>query len=365
MKLTAKRSELASATTVAARASFSASMAAVGGMLMQPAAQTVLLTCTDGWTTARVRQTVHASEAGAALVPAKRIADTLRFLDGDDVELEIKGDRLSISCGLFDGSLPLMPVGNFPSLQMPEGRTVKVPGSPLASAIMKVAPATSRDDSRVMMQGIRLEAKNGFLYVIATDGVRIAAQKLEIPDKELAFEAVLQKDSLTDVARSATGEDEVELIVDDETGEVTLSLPNLSITSRPVTGGSYPEWRKYVPSADQDYIVSVDRRELTAALHRMTPMTDDSTPVRFEIGESGIGLQTKSQFGEAHDVVSYRAASRSWDTAFNPALLLQGLDVLEGDVVKISQDGELKPASFHGQDGQFMYIQMPVRVVGR
>jgi DNA polymerase-3 subunit beta len=363
VKLTAKRSELAGATAVAARASFSATMAAVGGMLVQPAASTVLLTCTDGWTTARVKQVVSSSEAGAALVPARRIADTLRFLEGDDVSLETQGDRLMISCGQFEGSLPLMPVGNFPSLQMPEGHTVDVPGDQLSRAIIKVSPAASRDETRVLMQGIRFEAKGGFIYVVATDGVRIAAQKIAIADDSFEFEAVLQRESMADVARAAT-ESSVSLIVS-EVGEVTLSLPKLSITGRPLDGGTYPDWRKYVPTGEQEFVATVDRRELSSALRRMTPMTEDSTPVVFDF-DSELRLSTKSQFGEAHDVVGIRASQlNSWKTAFNPALMLQGLDVIEGDVVKISQAGALKPASLSGIDTQFLYLQMPVRVVGR
>jgi DNA polymerase III sliding clamp (beta) subunit (PCNA family) len=82
--------------------------------------------------------------------------------------------------------------------------------------------------------------------------------------------------------------------------------------------------------------------------------------------DSELRLSTKSQFGEAHDVVGIRASQlNSWKTAFNPALMLQGLDVIEGDVVKISQAGALKPASLSGIDTQFLYLQMPVRVVGR
>ncbi len=365
MKVTANRGELAQSTAVAARASFSATMAAVGGMLLQPAASTLLLTCTDGWTTARVKQRCSSSDAGAALVPAKRIADTLRFLEGDEVTLETQGDRLMINCGLFDGSLPLMPVGNFPSLAMPEGRTVSVPGRPLATAIARVSPAASRDESRVLMMGIKLEARGGFLYVVATDGVRIAAQKIAIEDKELEFDAVLQRESMGDVARAAAYADSIDLIVSDATGEVTLSQPSLSITGRPITGGQYPDWRKFVSPGDKKFVAVVDRKELSAALRRMLPMTDDNTPVRFEI-DSQLSLRTQSQYGEAHDVVKVQASQlESWSTAFNPNLFLQGLDVLDGEFVKISQDAELKPAFLSGKDNAFLYLQMPVRVTGR
>lgn len=364
MKLTANRRDLAASTAVASRAAFSSTMAAVGGMLVQPAASTVLLTCTDGWTTARVKQICSDSDAGAALVPAKRIADTLRYLDGEEVTLETRSDRLMINCGLFEGSLPLMPVGNFPSLEMPSGHTVAVPGSQLASAINKVSPAASRDESRVLMQGVRLEARGGFLYIIATDSYRIAAQKIAITDSELEFEAVLQRESMNDVARSAALTEEVSLIVDDD-GEVTLAVPELSITGRPLTGGSYPDWRKYVPTGEQQFVTHVNRKALSSALRRMLPMTEDNTPVRFSVAVDAVSLQTKSQFGEAHDVVEHAGASASWETAFNPGLLLQGLDAIEGDEVTISQDGELKPAAISGKDTQFLYLQMPVRVVGR
>jgi DNA polymerase-3 subunit beta len=333
-------------------------------MLVQPAVEHALLTCTDGWTTARVRVDCSVQDSGSALVPARRLADTVKLLEDDEVELVSEGDRLNVSCGRFEGSLPLMPVGNFPALDAPHGQEVRVPGADLSSAILKVSPAASRDDSRPLLKGVRLEVKRGFLYLVATDSVRIAAKKLFVGGDDLNFEAVLPRDSLADVARAAAG-DEAKLLVG---AEVTLSLPTIQLTSRALSGGQYPDWRRFVGLHTSDANqVEVDRLELAQAIRRVSLMADDLTPVRLTFFETGTELYIKSELGEAGDMISDTRLVKGspWKAAFNPTYLAQALEGCSGDRVRISQADPLKPATLLSGDAAYVYVQMPVRVVGR
>ena len=54
-----------------------------------------------------------------------------------------------------------------------------------------------------------------------------------------------------------------------------------------------------------------------------------------------------------------------WKAAFNPTYLAQALEGCSGDRVRISQADPLKPATLLSGDAAYVYVQMPVRVVGR
>jgi hypothetical protein len=79
------------------------------------------LTTTDLEVSARLAIDVQVTEAGAALVPARLLADTVKSLSDAPVEFETDQSQARIRCAAYEGSLRLLPAEDFPACKEPGG----------------------------------------------------------------------------------------------------------------------------------------------------------------------------------------------------------------------------------------------------
>lgn len=360
MKFKCDRDSLSEALQTVQRAvSSRPGIPALAGVLMGVAGEELSLATTDLEVSARLVLPVQVREEGVALVPAKLLADTVKSFDPAPVEFEAEGGQARIACHNYEGTLRCLPAEDFPALQEPSGTKVTVKGSELSEAISQVARAASHDEARPILTGVLLEVSREGLTLVATDSYRLAVRELRAT-AEGETKALVPERALAEVGRAAAGDDKAEAELSIDHNQVAFRAGALTLTSRLIEG-EFPNYRQLLPERYENRLES-SRTQLLDAVRRVGILAREA-PVRLEFNALGVRLTSSSpDLGGAVESVEASYEGEDLVAAFNPGYLMDGLNAVAGDRVRLEILDGLKPAVIRGEDEAFVYLAMPVRL---
>jgi DNA polymerase-3 subunit beta len=334
---------------------------ALTGVLVEAAEGGELtLTTTDLEVSARLSIDVQVQVPGRVLVPARLLADTVKSLSDAPVEIDATQGQAQIRCAAFEGTLRLLPVEDFPNLQAPSGNRVRAQAGQFAEAVAQVSKAASRDEARPVLTGVLLEISREGFTMVATDSYRLAVRDL-VATAEGEAKAIVPERAVSEAGRAAANEDkgELELVVDDS--QVAFRIGPLVLTSRLIEG-EFPNYRQLLPEG-YDNRLTVSRQQLMDAVRRVGLLARDTSPVRLEFNALGVKLSSSSpDVGQAVEAVEARYEGEDLTVAFNPTYLADGLGVATGESVRLEVRDGLKPGIVRGENDEFTYLVMPVRL---
>jgi DNA polymerase-3 subunit beta len=318
------------------------------------------LMTTDLEVSARLSIEVQVQEPGLALVPARLLGDTVKSLSDAPVEFETDQHQARLRCAAYEGTLRLLPVEDFPTLQEPSGIRIGVEAGRFAEAVSQVGRAASRDEARPVLTGVLLEVSREGVVLVATDSYRLSIREL-VASAEAEAKAIVPERALTEAGRAASADEKgsVELFVDDS--QVSCKIGGLTLTSRLIEG-EFPNYRQLLPETHESRL-EVSRQQLLDAVRRVGLLARDTTPVRLEFNALGVKLSSSSpDLGQAVETVEARYEGEDLTVAFNPHYLADGLTAANGDTVRIDVRDGLKPGVVRGDGDEFTYLVMPVRL---
>lgn len=333
---------------------------ALTGVLMTVGEGQLTLATTDLEVSTEVRIDVDAREDGSALVPARLLADMVKSLPPDAVEIESDGSQAKVSCRSFEGTLRCLPAEDFPILREPEGTKIAVGAVEFSEAVSQAARAASKDEARPVLTGVLLEANREGLTMAATDSYRLAVREVQATGQGEATVLVPER-ALSEAGRAAGGEEkgEVEIVLGDS--QAVFRAGSLRLTSR-LIDEQFPNYRQLIPEPGENRL-EAPRQELLEAVRRVGLLARESSPIRLELNALGVRLTSSSpDLGGAVEAVEASYQGDELTAAFNPNYLADGLAGIVGERVRMELRDGLKPALLRGDGDEFTYLVMPVRL---
>lgn len=360
MKLVCSREELSRGLQTALRSvGARAGIPALSGVLIELTDTDLSLTTTDLELTTRVKLGLT-GEAGRVLLPARLLAEIVRSLPTDEVELLTENGSVRVAGGRARFEIRSLAPEDFPRVDPPaENASISLEGDLIAKALGQVAPAASRDETRPVLTGVLLEGDGERLSVVATDSYRLALRVLPVSGVE-GTKVLVPARAVVEVGRLAAGEKEIRMEV--STAQVGFQLGDVALQSRLIEG-EFPAYSQLIPEDLPNRLV-VQKEPFTEALKRVAVLAQDATPVFLEIGDEGIRLTCHAQgLGEGAEEVEGTYTGEEMRTAFNASYLETGIAATEGDEVMIELSDPQRPALVHAPgDRDFLYLLMPIRV---
>ena len=372
MKLRADRAEFAEAVLWATRT--------VGARVTLPALSGVLLEADEGRLTCRATDLEVAAEVsvpaqidepGRALLPGKLLAQLVAKFPDAPVELSGDADRVELNCGRATFHVRGMPVDDFPELPSPDPDLD--PGVVRADAFSRlvgqVARAASAEEARPVLTGVKLEAGDGQLTAAATDSYRLAMRTIPW-EQAVTGDSLVPARALQEAAKAATeAGGSVQVIL--EEGQVSFLLGSRRLTSRLIEG-SFPNVRGLLPDSHETTVV-IERAPLIEALQRVSVVAQGkaNSPVSLTFEDGTVDLRANNQeIGDAAEALPAEIDGEGLTIAFNPALLLAGLEATGTERIRVELRDGLKPAVIRPQPSEddegpaddFTYLLMPMRV---
>ena len=287
MKLTTEREELSSKLSTVSRAvSTRAATQALSGILVATSENAVALSATDGEIGLRTELEATVEAPGTVLLPGRLLADLVRSLADDKVEIELRESErdVEIRCGGSRFHVRTLPAEDFPKVPAPDGEPLTIPGKALAETVDLVAPAASQDDMRPVLTGVLVSAAGEEMTMVATDSYRLAVKRTPLEGGiggEL--EANIPARALRELGRIVAADD-VEAV------KVTL-LPNQAIfeagavlLNTRLIDGQFPNFRQLLPES-YEHDVRLTRTDFLDVARRVSQLAQRNAPLRLSFSE--------------------------------------------------------------------------------
>jgi DNA polymerase III subunit beta len=373
MKLRVERDGFADAVAWAARIlPQKAALPVLAGLRLEVGTDGALeLSGFDYEVSAQAQLEATVAEAGAILVPGRLLAEIVRSLPPQPVDLATDGARVVLTCGSAKFTLPTLPLDEYPTLPEMPAVSGTVGSDAFAAAVAAVAVAAGRDDALPVLTGIRVEIDGEQVTLAATDRYRLAIRTLRWAPSDPAMQttALVPARTLAEAARSLTSGAEVSLSLSASgpgDGLVGLAGAARSTTSR-LLDGEFPKYRSLLPDSFSA-TATVDSAALTDAVRRVALVASRTSPIRLSFSSDGVALEAGGvDEAEAQETLPAGFDGEPLTIAFNATYLLDGLGSVDSDEAHLSFTGPTKPAVLTGKPGadegsDHRYLLMPVRL---
>lgn len=295
------------------------------------------------------------------VVPAHLLAQIVRTLGGELVELELSGAELAVRASGSEFKLQTGDLEAYPELSFPNHFQATLDSAELARSLSSVRYAASHEAFQAVFRGIKVEQQGAVARVVASDGFRLALREFAMPEES-------EPRSMIIPARSA---DEIVRVLRDGKVKLAYSEGSLSLKTERVhmnvklLDGEFPDYERVIPR-DIKLTVKINAASLKEAVSRVSVLTDKNANnrVEFLVSEGQLRLAAEGDYGRGQDTleVVQEGIEPAMSLGFNAKYVLDALGPLEGEV-EMSFSGSTTPAIFKGSgDSGYLAVVVPLRV---
>ncbi|HXV56827.1 MAG TPA: DNA polymerase III subunit beta [Gaiellaceae bacterium] len=368
MKVVCGKDALAEKLQVVGRGvSTRTSVQILAGVLLRAAGGRLHLSATDMEISLRDSLEAQVEEEGAVVVPGRLLVDIVRLLPAGEVTLEHRADEgvVRLACGSASYQLNTYGPEDFPRLPEIEPESAfTVEREAFLDTIARVGRSASRDESRPVLTGILVRFEGDRLVMAATDSYRLSVKETALatgPGREL--EAIVPARALQELARigQSAGSETIEVGVQEN--QVVFGVDGVWLTARRIDG-QFPNYRQLLPEQFEAE-VQLPREELLDVVRRTGLLAQRKSPLRlrFEDGQLTVSAQTQD-VGEARESLPAAYSAEPLEIGFNADFLRDGLESVTDETVRLKLISPLRPGLIHGENDDFLYLIMPIRLAG-
>jgi DNA polymerase-3 subunit beta len=364
VKISVAKDELVQALGVVSRAvSTRTSVQILSGVLLEAVGGELRLAATDMELSLRATVGAQIDGDGSIVLPGKTFVDIARLLPGDEVQIEHKAAEsvVHVTAGSAAYTLHTYNPEDFPRLpDVSAVQTFSVERESLLETIQRVARAASRDESRPVLTGVLVSFGAGSLTMAATDSYRLAVKETELSGSAPELEAIVPSRALQELARIASG-DAVEVGVHEN--QVVFGTDGTWLTTRRIDG-QFPNYKQLLPE-QFEHTLTLPRQELLEVVRRAAVMIQRATPLQLRFAEGELTVIARThEVGESKESMPAPYSGDVLEIGFNADFLRDGLESVDGDDIRLKLISPLRPAVLQGENDEFTYLVMPIRLPG-
>lgn len=316
-------------------------------------------------------------DAGETTVPARKLVDICKSLPNAAlVDIQVTPDqRCILKSGNSRFVLGTLPAEDFPLLAsegVVQGETVQVGQADLKKLLDKTSFAMAVQDVRFYLTGTLIEAGEGKLRAVTTDGHRLALSETDAQiNSDQTLQAIVPRKAVNELQRLLTlDEHQLTLIIGRELMNVKIQLNykdshevEVRFTTK-LIDGKFPDYRRVLPR-NGNKIVIIEHDLFRQSLQRVAILSNEKLRgVFLTFKENELQLRANNpEQDEAVDDLAIQYSGESMEMSFNAQYLLDVLGALNGDSVQLTLS-EANASSLI-QDpaaAQSLYVVMPMRV---
>lgn len=337
-----------------------------------PVLALVLIECDgDGLrlTGANLDQTLHCdvsasvSCAASCAVSARLLLSIVRSIGEGEIEVEHKGNDLTISQGDLQFSIWTSSPDSFPESPKLGATPIKIAAERLRQMIGLTKFAITHEEGRYTLSGAKVIVDAEGMSMITTDGHRLAFAETKDATTKKDVDALIPRAALVLMIELSRHTEVVGLGFSSD--HVFVKAGAIRMISR-LLRGQFPDWKMVIPKKTSRS-VTLDAKRLSISAERVMIMADDrSRALRLEFNAEHLTLTAiEDGEGRSRDVVSLTGEGDPVTTAFNGRYLGEFLKLVGGDVAMELCGPEtqvlMRPANLNGL-AEYFHILMPMKL---
>lgn len=300
----------------------------------------------------------------AVTVGGKKLQEILRILpDQSEISIETKDNKAQIKANKSRFSLQTLPYEDFPKLnnQLVEPRRFTLSQSKFKNLLASVQYAMAQQDVRYYLNGVLLIIEAGSLRAVATDGHRLAYDKIDIEGIHAKQEIILPRKAVIEMSKLLSDSDE-SVEIEFSSQQVKIEFSGVTLISK-VIDGKFPDYERVIPKYTNH--LEMQRQQVQQALQRAAILSNEKfRGVRFVLTEKKLTIiSSNSEQEEAQEEIETSYQGEAIDIGFNVNYLMDGLNNIHGDAAVFSfGDPNSSILITTPSKSDYRYVVMPMRI---
>ena len=338
----------------------------LANILLEAHADSLRITATDLEVELKTQASARCDREFKCTIPARKLLDICKALpERARVRLEVDGERAVLRSGRSRFTLSLLPAQDFPAIEpVASSRVLELEQSILKGLIERTQFAMAQQDVRYYLNGMLLEAADGMLRAVATDGHRLSLSEfpVDLGEPGEGFQIIVPRKAVMELGRLLEGGDS-SVKLELSGSHIRLHSDELIFTSK-LIDGKYPDYRRVIPSPSNNEI-TVERELLRQALSRAAILSNEKyRGIKVSLSPGLMELQAHNpEQEEAEEKLAVEYQGEDLVIGFNVGYLLDVLNVVEEDIVVVDLKDSNSSALISGQGNvESRYVVMPMRL---
>lgn len=325
------------------------------------------ISSTDGEASLRLGVPAFSIEKpGECVVSAARLLDIVRELTDAELLLQVDDRHCTVKAQGSEFKIYVQPAADFPLVpEFEDSPDQVIDGNLLRRMIAITIYAAARETSRYAINGVLWEKLGKKLYLVATDGRRLARAGGPIREASSAdFQVIVPAKALSVFERVFTppkNADEWTIDIKILPSQILLRSGE-RFMSTSLVEGHFPKYQDVIPR-DTDKRARMDRMEFYSAIRRAALLTtEDARAVKLSFQPDRLTVTGQSpEQGEARAEIAISYEGTPLEIGFNPVFINDAIKVLPFQHLCIDLQENFRPGIIYGDDkNDFLYVVMPV-----
>lgn len=315
---------------------------------------------------------------GCCLINAQRFYGMVKNMPSD-ITLECKPDMTAVlTSERSTYEIQYQDPKYYPNITEISGRqSFTLKQSQLKDVITQTMFAVADNNDRLQLNGAYFVVDNGYIHVVALDGLRFAERmihdekiiktNIEVAiDTEVRF--IIPKKSLVEVIKLLEDPDE-EITVVKARRHVMFKVKNVTFHTA-LIDGDYIEYRRFIPKNETTTAV-VNTAAVRDSLERALFITEYKeagrlkAPVKLNFYDGVLNVSSVSSSNKVQDEIPAEKEGSDLEIGFNCKMLLDTFRVLECEKIKLKLTTPLSAMAMvpvDDNDDSFLYFTFPTRI---
>ena len=295
-------------------------------------------------------------------VPGKYFADFIKRLENEQITLATEESTIIIKYADSVSSMQVLSADDFPAIDtdVNENR-IELTAKDLKELIGKTTFCCAQDDSRPVLKGCLIEAKEGCVTFTALDGYRMAVCRKSVVGMTGDIRLICPGRTLNEISRMlGTDEETIALYV--QKNMLMVRIEDTVLTSR-LYEGEFVNVNGIVPREFQSEAV-IDKNELDESVERAAVLarTDKNSIVTLDIREDSMGISSNTAIGKVNERVGLLLEGKDVTISLNCKYLSECLNAVSDEKIRIGLNGAVSPCVVTPVEGDsYLYLILPVR----
>ena len=323
----------------------------------------LILTAYDGEISIEKKIKAEVLEEGEICVNGKIFSDFVAKISFTEVVVASDEKGILIQYGESESYMQSLSANDFPVFDgssIPENNYFEIKENDLKELVAKVVFCCATDESRPILKGCLLEAKEGKLYATALDGFRMACGYTETTTGSGNMKIICPARTLIEISRMLDGEETLKIYADKN--RLSVAVKDTVITSR-LYAGEFVKKENIFP-IDFATEAVVKKAELTESVERASVLIrgDKNNLVLFDIKNGKIVISANSEMGKIEESVFANLDGKELKIAMNGKYLSDAVKALNEENIVLSFNSSVSPFTIeNAEDKRFQYLILPVR----
>jgi len=319
---------------------------------------------------AHIRSKVE--QPGSFTVPARTLTEFVNLLSDENIEMELKENELSITCGRSSTKIKGTPADEFPIIpSVSTGNGFVFDVDELKGGLSQTVSSLAKSEIRPELSGMYFGFNTNYykgLILAGTDSYRLAEKKIKIQQGEGEFKIIVPGRTSQEIihilslAESDEKEKNVRVLVGEN--QIAMHYGSVQLVSRLVEG-NYPDYAQIIPKEFKTSAVFETSKMIKeikmASLFTTIGVNAISCVINSKEGLIKLS-STSSQTGEYSSEISSEISGEDNAIMLNHRYVLDGLNNIKNENVHLKViNGDSPCLLVPKNDESFLYIVMPIR----